>query len=64
VAIAVLVFDDGQQLNVPLARLPDGVREGSVLRITFTPDHDIEAERRAEIRRLQQRLFGRRQRPH
>ncbi|MDI3339384.1 MAG: DUF3006 domain-containing protein [Sphaerobacter sp.] len=57
-ALAVLVFDDGQQLVVPLERLPDGTREGSVLRVTFRLDRDTERQRRAEVRDLQRRLFG------
>jgi len=54
----VLVFDDGQQLVVPLERLPDGTRDGSVLRVRFRLDRDTERERRDEVRDLQRRLFG------
>lgn len=57
-AIAVLVFDDGQQLVVPRSLLPAGVRHGSVLQIQFVLDADAEAQRRAEIATLQERLFG------
>lgn len=56
--LAVLVFDDGQQLVVPIERLPDGTRAGSVLRLVFAQDPDEQARRREEIRRLQRRLFG------
>ncbi|MBX5443851.1 DUF3006 domain-containing protein [Sphaerobacter sp.] len=56
--LAVLVFDDGQQLVVPLERLPDGTRDGSVLRVRFRLDRDTERERRDEVRDLQRRLFG------
>lgn len=56
--LAVLVFDDGQQLVVPLERLPDGTRDGSVLRVRFRLDRRTERERRDEVRDLQRRLFG------
>ena len=55
--LAVLVFDDGQELVVPTRQLPHPVRAGAVLRLTFQPDHRLESERRAEITRLQQKLF-------
>ena len=55
--LAVLVFDDGQELVVPTGRLPHPVRAGAVLRLTFQPDYRLESERRAEIARLQQKLF-------
>ncbi|MFO7272843.1 DUF3006 domain-containing protein [Sphaerobacter thermophilus] len=56
--LAVLVFDDGQKLVVPLERLPDGTRDGSVLRVRFRLDRRTERERRNEVRDLQRRLFG------
>lgn len=56
--LAVLVFDDGQQLVLPVRALPQGTRDGSVLRLRFEPDPVTERERREVIRRLQQRLFG------
>lgn len=56
--LAVLVFDDGQQLVVPLDRLPDGTRDGSVLRLRFRLDRRAERRLRDEIRDLQRRLFG------
>jgi hypothetical protein len=56
--LAVLVLDDGQQLVLPLGRLPEGTRKGSVLRLRFEPDPATERERRERIRCLQRRLFG------
>lgn len=55
----VLVFDDGQQLTVPLERLPDGCREGAVLQVTWRVDEDATEQRRSRIRDLQSRLFNR-----
>ena len=57
-ALAVLVFDDGEQLDLPLERLPSGAREGSVLTISFQLDPDESQRRRAAVRNLQARLFG------
>lgn len=56
--LAVLVLDDGQQLVLPLGRLPEGTRKGSVLRLRFEPDPATELERQERIRGLQRRLFG------
>ncbi|WP_448574870.1 DUF3006 domain-containing protein [Thermomicrobium sp.] len=55
--LAVLVFDDGQQLVVPRTALP-WARRGTVLRVTLEQDSEAEQERRSEIERLQRRLFG------
>ncbi len=55
--LAVLVFDDGQQLVVPRTALP-WARRGTVLRVTLEQDTEAEQERRSEIERLQRRLFG------
>lgn len=55
---AVLVFDDGQQLVLPLDALPPEVRAGQVLRLSFQTDVEETARRAEEIRRLQQDLFG------
>jgi len=55
--LAVLVFDDGQQLVVPRTALPSA-RRGTVLRVTLEQDTAAEEERRGEIERLQRQLFG------
>lgn len=58
--IAVLVFDDGQQLILPASRLPDGCQNGMVLTVDLTPDR-AETERRIRrVKQVQSRLFGER----
>jgi hypothetical protein len=56
--IAVLVFDDDQQLTLPLDRLPEGCQEGTVLRLNVYRDQNQTNHRREQIRNLQSRLFG------
>ena len=56
--LAVLVFDDGQQLVLPLDALSTSAKPGDVLILRFQPDHEETYRRAEEIRRLQQRLFG------
>lgn len=55
--LAVLVFDDGQELIVPRNQVP-WLRREMVVRVVFEPSPEDEQERRAEIARLQARLFG------
>lgn len=55
--LAVLVFDGGEQLTLPVARLPEGSREGSVLSVTFQLDIDESRRRGDQVRDLQSRLF-------
>jgi len=55
--LAVLVFDDGQQLVVPHALFP-WLRRGMVLRVRFERDEETEEVRRREVSRLQEELFG------
>lgn len=55
---AVLVFDDGQQLVVPVETLPSGATPNQVLQVSIRVDHDETARRTAEIGRLQRELFG------
>ena len=58
--LAVLVFDDGQQLILPVSRLPDGCQNGTVLTVDLTPD-PAETERRLErVKQVQSRVFGKR----
>ena len=56
--LAVLVFDDGQQLVVPKDALPAGARPGHVLNLLPQIDLDETLRRSEEVRRLQQDLFG------
>ncbi len=49
---AVLAFDDGQMLNWPIKNLPDGLREGAVLRFTLSLDGDEELERQQTAKDL------------
>jgi hypothetical protein len=56
--LAVLVFDDSQQLIIPLDRLPDGCQEGTVLKLNVHRDQNETDLRREHIRELQSRLFG------
>jgi hypothetical protein len=57
-AIAVLLFDDGQELHLPARQLPSGSTPQQLLALEFRVDLH-ETERRAEeIRRRQQQLFG------
>ena len=59
--IAVLVFDDGQQLLLPAALLPAGARSKQVLEVSLSVDL-AETERRAnEVQQLQRELFGEQQ---
>ncbi|HEX2987530.1 MAG TPA: DUF3006 domain-containing protein [Chloroflexota bacterium] len=56
--IAVLLFDDGQELHLPAGYLPRDSAPQQVLEVTLRADLQ-ETERRAEdVRRRQQQLFG------
>lgn len=48
--IAVLV-DDERSATVPVAWLPEGAREGAVLRLTLEPDPDAAADTAARVAR-------------
>lgn len=52
--IAVVEIAEGKTVDIPLSALPEGVREGSVLRIETDPDE--EARRKKKIRSLFDRL--------
>ena len=54
--IAVVEIAEGKTVDIPLSALPEGVREGSVLRIETDPDE--EARRKKKIRSLFDRLRG------
>ncbi len=55
---AVLVFDDGQQLVLPVEQLPAGARPGQVLTVRMEVDAQETARRASQIERLQRELFG------
>lgn len=55
--LAVLVFDDGQELVIERVRFP-WLQRGMVLRVRLEPDREEERRRREDIARLQERLFG------
>lgn len=62
--IAVIEGDDGAFFQLPASQLPDGVREGSVLRRTqdgFALDSEAERERRHMLYEKTKRLFGNKQ---
>jgi len=52
----VLVGKDEIQLDVPLRLLPEGIREGSHLSISFELDPASEADKRKEIASLLDKL--------
>ena len=60
--LAVCEREDGALEHVALGELPEGAREGSVLRRdcagAWTLDPEAEQERRAKLYRMQEELFG------
>ena len=52
--IAVVETDVGETVNVPRAALPEGIKEGAVLRIEIDPDEA--AKRKKKTRSLFDRL--------
>ncbi len=56
--VAILVFDDGQQLMVPRESLPPGVDVNQVVEVSLHVDSEETARRIGEIERLQRGLFG------
>jgi len=55
-AIAVLLTDDGETLNIPRSLLPPGSKPGDVL--TFSLERDVDATRELadETRRVEDKL--------
>jgi hypothetical protein len=49
---AVLVFDDGKELVWPIKNLPEGLKEGAVLRLTISSEATAEEERRKLAKEL------------
>ena len=58
-AIAVLLTDDGDPVNMPRSLLPADLKAGDVL--TFAIEHDRDATRKVagETARIQRKLSGR-----
>lgn len=56
--LAVLVFDDSQQLVVDTELLPRGTAEKQVVKLTLEADIQETARRAGEIERIQRQLFG------
>lgn len=52
--LAVIEIAEGKTVTVPLTALPNGVKEGNVIRLAI--DRDEEARRRKKIRSLFDRL--------
>ncbi len=50
---AVVILKDGQQLIIPVSKLPPGAGEGAALTISFEADPSEEKRRRERIRKLQ-----------
>jgi len=55
---AVLVFDDGQRLTVPLMHLPSGSREGQILAVSWAIDAAETDRRLARVYALQRDVLG------
>jgi hypothetical protein len=49
---AVLIFEDGKELLWPVKNLPEGLREGAVLRLTISSEKTAEEERRKLAKEL------------
>ena len=56
--IAVLEFDSGDLVEIPVHLLPDNVQETDVLRITIEQDYDEKNKRLKEIEDLQNELLN------
>lgn len=58
--IAVCEDDNRNMSEIPLVKLPKGVKEGSVINYEngeYTVDKDTEAERRKKVQSLENELF-------
>lgn len=55
---AVLVFDDGQQLVLPIETLPTGAHPQQIIAVDLRIDPDETSRRASQIGKLQQQLFG------
>ena len=52
--IAFLQFKDGLTLSWPLDRLPDGVKEGDVMKLSLLPAPELKKQRQEQIRKMQE----------
>ena len=55
----VLLIDDGPKIHLERNFLPEGTREGTVLRLTLEIDEEERGKREQEIGDLQERLLKR-----
>lgn len=53
---AVVLVKGGGEMYLPLATLPDGINEGTVLQFNITVDKEKEEERKQKVLDLQKRL--------
>ena len=51
---AFLQFEDGLTLSWPLDKLPDGAKEGDVLKLSLLPAPDLKKQRQDKIRKMQE----------
>lgn len=56
--LASLVSDDGDGFVIPLSLLPEGTRDGDVIRIHLEREPDETKKRSRRIAELQRRLFS------
>lgn len=54
--LAVLVTDDGRQINVPTDLLPDGCKAGDLLNVTIERDPGATKKLKAATRAVQAKL--------
>ena len=54
--VAVLLTDDGDQIDVPKKLLPKGSKAGDILSVTFEKDKDATRQVAEETRQLQEDL--------
>ena len=50
--MAVVLLDNGQQIDIPKSELPSGVHEGARLVLNFIHTHEDEAKRADQARQL------------
>jgi hypothetical protein len=62
--MAVLTAEDSLRWLVPAGYLPEGVKEGDVLRVSFHPDPEATERLAGQIRELQDRLRRRTEERH
>ena len=53
---AVVLIKGGGEMSLPLAALPSGINEGTVLQFSITVDKEKEEERKQKVQDLQKRL--------